>query len=245
MQLGLLTKAEDYIVIAAIASVERWVPAHDQKWVHMKMHYLDCGTMFSDRHLLNLNNHLRRKSLPEVRLIEGHSDSYSVVNGSEKAGNRAEIREHLEGLADADRAVLLKAKLQEIQMQPARDPVWDAYQLEHKAAEGVVGQAIQRLPIPATPRPVVVRRTLTLPSHQPMPSATPTTPEMSTNVTNAGMGLNKTEVSLAALAQENAKLKAESEALQLENAKLKAEAEMLTQEKAKLKKLVVQLAEAA
>ena len=240
-----LTRAEDYVITAAINSVDRFVPPQDHKWGSMKMYYFDRGAMLSDLDLLNLNNHLRRKSLPQVRLSEGHSDSYSVVNGEEKAQARQAIQEHLAGLSDADRTVLLKAKLREIDLQPARDPVADAYKLERKAADGAAGLTTQRLPALATSRPVVVRRTLTLPSHQPTPSATPAAPEMGASVTNAGAGLNKTEVALAALAQENAKLKADSEALQLENAKLKAEAGMLAQEKAKLKKLVVQLAEAA
>ena len=98
-----LQKCEDIVVAAAYldlkmaavdggALVTKVLNDLDQFWIK--------GHGLSDRVLIQLNGVRRAKRQREIMLVDGHSSSYSLVRGEQKAELRKDILIHLQELRE-------------------------------------------------------------------------------------------------------------------------------------------------
>ncbi|RYE94551.1 MAG: hypothetical protein EOO77_44050, partial [Oxalobacteraceae bacterium] len=132
MKYWALTKAEDYIIIDAIDTIEKFVPKTDDKFALMMNSYFVDGKMLGDFALICLNDHRRRKGFPPIHLMEGHSDTHTLLRGRDKATIRDAIRLQLQNLNEEQRKLVLEQRLGEIDRQMGRDPVYDAIRATRK-----------------------------------------------------------------------------------------------------------------
>lgn len=126
LRLWALTKAEDYLLIDAYLLVRSYVPKSDHRFLEFERRYFDEGHMVADKALVMLNCILRRKDYNPLHLREGHSDSYTIMQGWAKAQERRRICDVLEEMTDGERALVLEVKASEINRQIDRDDVYDA-----------------------------------------------------------------------------------------------------------------------
>jgi hypothetical protein len=126
LRLWALTKAEDYLLVDAYLLVRGFVPKSDHRFLEFERRYFDEGHMLADKALVMLNCILKRKGYDPLHLREGHSDSYTIMQGWPKAQERRRICDVLEEMTDSERALVLEVKASEVNRQIDRDDVYDA-----------------------------------------------------------------------------------------------------------------------
>lgn len=126
LRLWALTKAEDYLLVDAYLLVRSYVPKSDHRFLEFERRYFDAGDMLADKALVMLNCILKRKGYDPLHLREGHSDSYTIMQGWLKAQERRRICDVLEEMTDSERALVLEVKASEVNRQIDRDDVYDA-----------------------------------------------------------------------------------------------------------------------
>lgn len=120
------TRAEDFLIIDSYLKVLKFVAKADTNWIKLEENFFRLGNTISDQSIIHLNSHLKRKGFDQIILTEGHSDSYSLIRGTDKANEREKIKRQLEDLSEAEREVVMMQRRTEIMHQPERDIVYDA-----------------------------------------------------------------------------------------------------------------------
>lgn len=123
------TRAEDYLIIDAILKVRRFIQPSDVEFMNFEDKYFDKGVAIKDHHMMILNSRLRRKGLEQILLVEGHSDSYTIIRDQTKSEARAQIREQLEALPESARATVIERYRREVEQQDPRDLERDSLQI--------------------------------------------------------------------------------------------------------------------
>ena len=96
-----LQQSEDAIIAGALLDLEYATlsTARQASVLNaLKLHWLSNGNGLSDRILLWLNDIRRIEGRPEIRFVDGHSTTYSLRRGEEKATERKRILEALRRL---------------------------------------------------------------------------------------------------------------------------------------------------
>lgn len=141
LKLWALNKVEDHILIDAYLSVKPFVPRYDYPFSEFEYRYFEAGDALTDKSIVLLNSTLVRKGFTQLCFPEGHSDSYSLLRGAQKAEQRRDIRDALASMSAADRALVMDGKRTEMRQQAPRDPIYDAVKAKRTSPLEIVGTA--------------------------------------------------------------------------------------------------------
>ncbi len=120
-----LQQPEDIIVAGAYLDLQVAANRHPSLLKILDQYWL-MGHGLSDRALIWLNDVRRREGQPEITFVDGHSTTYSLLRGEQKAAQRRNIVERLRDIREASPlqyAGILERAQAAARSIPSRDPL--------------------------------------------------------------------------------------------------------------------------